>query len=38
MSADANSALFADEFTGTSRMTGIERSSIVRQHKNGQQG
>jgi hypothetical protein len=38
MAADTNGALFANEFTGAGRMTGIERPAIVRQHKNGQQG
>jgi hypothetical protein len=35
MAADANGTLFANEFTGAGRMTGIEWPSIVRQHKNG---
>jgi hypothetical protein len=30
MATDTNGALFSDEFTGASRMTGIERSAIVR--------
>jgi len=38
MAADANGALFSDEFTGAGRMTGIKRPAVVRQHKNGQQG
>jgi hypothetical protein len=38
MAADTNSTLLPDELTGAGRMTGIERPSIVRQHKNGQQG
>jgi len=38
MAADANGTLLPDEFTGASRMTGIERPAIASHYENGQQG